>query len=88
MISTSITDVVNPYGVNKLVTIADTPEDFIRGIESVLATHDKSKWIEAVDTFLADNSWDNTWKKMLHHIISTYNEKHITNQKTKEQAYV
>ena len=88
VVSTSITDVVNPYGVNKLVSIADTPEDFISSIESVLAISDKSKWLEAVDSFLADNSWDNTWKKMLHHMIATYNEKHITNQKTKEQAYV
>jgi UDP-galactopyranose mutase len=88
VISTSITDVVNPYGTNKLVTIADTPEEFITGIESVLTQKDKTKWLEDVDNFLADNSWDNTWKKMLHHIIATYNEKHITNLKTKEQAYV
>ena len=88
VISTSITDVVNPYGVKKLVSIADTPEDFINCVESILTMNDKSKWLESVDAFLADNSWDNTWKKMLHHIIATYNEKHITNQKTKEQAYV
>lgn len=88
VISTSITDVVNPYGVNKLVSIADTPEDFITNIENILAEENKAKWLEEVDAFLADNSWDNTWKKMLHHIIATYNEKHITNQKVKEQAYV
>ena len=88
VISTSITDVVNPYGINKLVCIADTPEEFITCIESELNNTDKSKWLEKVDAFLADNSWDNTWKKMLHHIIATYNEKHITNLKTKEQAYV
>ena len=76
------------YGINKLICIADTPEDFITGIESILASTDKTKWLEEVDAFLADNSWDNTWKKMLHHIIVTHNEKYITNQKTKEQAYV
>ena len=88
VISTSITDVVNPYGVKNLVHIADTPADFINCVESTLATHDRKAWLKDVDAFLADNSWDNTWKKMLHHIIATYNEKHITNQKTKEQAYV
>ena len=88
VISTSITDVVNPYGVKKLVQIADTSTDFINCIESTLATQDRKTWLKEVDAFLADNSWDNTWKKMLHHIIATYNEKHITNQKTKEQAYV
>lgn len=88
VVSTSITDVVNPYGVNNLVSIADTPGEFITCIQSELSKSDKSKWLEHVDDFLSDNSWDNTWKKMLHHIIATYNEKHITNQKTKEQAYV
>ena len=88
VISTSITDVVQPYGVNKLVSIADSPDEFITAIDMILAQEDTSKWMEQVDAFLADNSWDNTWKKMLHHIIATYNEKHITNQKTKEQAYV
>ena len=88
VISTSIADVVNPYGLNQLVFIADTPEEFIKCIQTELSRKDKSKWLEKVDVFLADNSWDNTWKKMLHHIIATYNEKHITNQKTKEQAYV
>lgn len=88
VISTSITDVVNPYGINKLVNIADTPEQFITAIESILGQDDNSKWLAEVDEFLGDNSWDNTWKKMLHNIIATFNEKHITNQKTKEQAYV
>jgi glycosyltransferase involved in cell wall biosynthesis len=88
VVSTSITDVINPYGYKKLVYIADTPEEFIISIEKELNRTDKVTWLEEVDAFLSDNSWDNTWKKMLHHIIATYNEKHITNQKTKEQAYV
>ncbi|MBC7829189.1 MAG: glycosyltransferase family 1 protein [Chitinophagaceae bacterium] len=88
VISTSITDVVNPYGINKMVAIADTPEEFISCIEDELSKPDKSKWLEKVDEFLSDNSWDNTWKKMLHQIIATYNRKHIANQNTKEQVYV
>jgi UDP-galactopyranose mutase len=88
VISTSITDVINPYGNKNLVCIADTAEEFISCIEEELSRTDRAKWLDEVDAFLADNSWDNTWKKMLHHIIATYNEKHITNQKTKEQAYV
>ena len=88
VISTSITDVVNPFGINELVNIADTSEEFIARAELELAQTDKSKWLERVDAFLADNSWDTTWKKMLHHIVTTYIEKHNNNQKTKEQAYV
>lgn len=88
VVSTSITDVVNPYGINNLVSIADDAEQFIKSIESALNLTDKSAWLEKVDAFLADNSWDITWKKMLHHIIATYNKKYIFNSITKEQAYV
>ena len=88
VISTSITDVITPYGDNNLVAIADTAEEFIEAAEKQLQRAGYNEWLRKVDEFLADNSWDNTWKKMLHHIIATYNEKHINNQKTKEQAYV
>ena len=41
VISTSITDVVNPYGINKLVHIADTADDFIRAAEKELNRKDR-----------------------------------------------
>jgi UDP-galactopyranose mutase len=64
VISTSISDVINPYGQNKLVHIADTAHDFIMMAEKELDKTDKSEWINSVDNFLADNSWDNTWLNM------------------------
>jgi UDP-galactopyranose mutase len=65
VVSTSITDVVRPYGVQKLVRIADTPPDFIQAIELAL-THDANDrdWKIRVDSALAQNSWDLTHKRM------------------------
>ena len=65
VISTSITDVVRPYGENGLVEIADTPEDFIRAAERLLGGEkDRANWLKQVDTFLSQMSWDTTWAEM------------------------
>jgi glycosyltransferase involved in cell wall biosynthesis len=65
VISTSITDVVRPYGEKGLVEIADTPEEFCAAAERLLASdNDRSEWLETVDKFLADMSWDTTWSQM------------------------
>jgi UDP-galactopyranose mutase len=65
VVSTSITDVVRPYGVQKLVRIADTPQDFVEAIELAL-TRDGAdlEWRNRVDVMLAQNSWDLTHKRM------------------------
>ena len=64
VISSSIHDVVNPYGNERLVHIADTPEQFIEAAENELAKVDKTEWLSRVDLFLLENSWDNTWSRM------------------------
>lgn len=65
VISTSVRDVVRPYGDLQLVKIADTPEDFIRAAENIFANaNDNSEWIASVDDFLKDISWDKTWEQM------------------------
>ena len=95
VISTSIVDVVNPYGVNNLVHIADTADEFIAAAETELNKTDKKEWLEKTDKFLADNSWDNTWSKMKQHITDTKNAKFngignniINNLNNKEEVYV
>lgn len=61
VVSTSIRDVVRPYGKEKLVAIADTPEDFVKAAESVLAqATENGNWLSRVDDFLAQTSWDKT----------------------------
>ena len=65
VISTSITDVVRPYGEQGLVDIADTAGELIAAAERVLAPdYDRSQWLKRVDSFLAGTSWDQTWSEM------------------------
>jgi UDP-galactopyranose mutase len=63
VVSTSIRDVVRPYGELGLVRIADTPEDFVRACEAALA-EDRASWLPRVDAHLATMSWDITWSQM------------------------
>jgi UDP-galactopyranose mutase len=64
VISTSIRDVVRPYGELKLVEIADTPDDFIRAAEKILSNPHDSEWLARVDAFIGNLSWDQTWNQM------------------------
>ena len=64
VISTSIRDVVRPYGEMKLVSVADTPDEFISAAEKILSRSNKEEWLARVDAFLANMSWDKTWKQM------------------------
>lgn len=68
VISTPIRDVVRPYGDNKLVHIASTPEEFIACAEKELKKRGRKTWLSKVDAFLAGNSWDRTWSQMVRHI--------------------
>jgi UDP-galactopyranose mutase len=65
VVSTPIADVIKPYGKLDLVRIARTPEEFIAAIEQSLKPEATSnKWLQRVDQFLADISWDQTWAEM------------------------
>jgi UDP-galactopyranose mutase len=65
VISTSIRDVVRPYGKLGLVEIADTADEFIRAAEKILASsNEEDERLAKVDSFLADMSWDSTWEQM------------------------
>nr|WP_242021753.1 glycosyltransferase [Trichocoleus sp. FACHB-90] len=65
VVSTSIRDVVRPYGDMGLVQIADTVPDFVAAVETALNQSQESEWLNKVDEFLADNSWDSTWGSMM-----------------------
>ncbi|MBD0267630.1 MAG: glycosyltransferase family 1 protein [Cyanobacteria bacterium Co-bin8] len=65
VVSTSIRDVVRPYGQQNLVHIADTVEEFVAAAEQALdQARQDSSWLQQVDTFLANTSWDKTWAQM------------------------
>jgi UDP-galactopyranose mutase len=66
VVSTSIRDVVRPYGELGLVRIADNAADFIKAAAEIGMDEraDDETWLARVDEFLAKNSWDKTWGAM------------------------
>lgn len=77
VISTPIHDVVNPYGTEGLIGIADTAEEFIEIAEHDLVEKSDSLWLGKVDRFLSTISWDKTWKSMETHIDQILKDKHL-----------
>jgi len=63
VVSTSIHDVVHPYGDVGFIRIADRAEDFVAAIDAALKGR-PPEWLELVDQFLSTNSWDSTWNRM------------------------
>jgi UDP-galactopyranose mutase len=70
VVSTSIRDVVRPYGEMGLVRIADNAADFIRAAAEIGMDEpaEDAAWLARVDEHLAKNSWDITWARMAGHI--------------------
>jgi len=62
VVSTSIGDVVEPYGRQGFVTIADTVAATVRAMDA--AIRGARPALAAVDTFLGRGSWDETWSAM------------------------
>jgi UDP-galactopyranose mutase len=83
VISTSITDVVTPYGKQGLVHIADTANEFIEAAEKIFNDKNKDEWMRKVDTFLSNISWNKTWNRMSLLIDEALQKKTITNNKSK-----
>lgn len=65
VISSPITDVINPYGKEELVYIASNSNEFITAASEILQQKDRSQWLQKTDAFLANISWDQTWKEMV-----------------------
>ncbi|RZA24273.1 MAG: glycosyltransferase family 1 protein, partial [Proteobacteria bacterium] len=64
VISTSIHDVVKPYGELGLAAIADNADSFIQAAEAMLEDGPLPAWQQKVERFLATNSWDKTFQAM------------------------
>jgi UDP-galactopyranose mutase len=63
VVSTSIRDVVRPYGQQGLVRIADDVPEFVRACTAALA-EDPAKRMTQADAFLRRTSWDGTWTQI------------------------
>jgi UDP-galactopyranose mutase len=64
VVSTPITDVVEPYGTKQLVEIAETAEQFVESIEKAMSARNSPDRLARVDRFLSRMSWDLTWEQM------------------------
>jgi UDP-galactopyranose mutase len=62
VVSTSIRDVVSPYGERGLVYIADTVPDMVRACNAALREPGEFRRLRA-DAFLSGMSWDRTWSR-------------------------
>jgi UDP-galactopyranose mutase len=72
VISTSIRDVVRPYGDLGLVRIANTADEFVIAAEKAMQEDTAALgWLNQVDTFLEQISWDRTWSSMMKLLDST-----------------
>ncbi|MBD2744493.1 glycosyltransferase family 1 protein [Coleofasciculus sp. FACHB-1120] len=81
VVSTSIRDVVRPYGEMGLVQIADTVADFVAAAEAAVEqNYDRSAWLSQVDAFLAQNSWDSTWARMMQLIEGVMNDTSVSQE--------
>ncbi|MVN78235.1 glycosyltransferase [Hymenobacter sp. HMF4947] len=65
VVSTSIRDVVRPYGELNLVQIADDPREFGQAIATALEQGKDADWRTRTDDYLATISWDLTWQNMV-----------------------
>lgn len=66
VVSTSIRDVVRPYGKLGLVRIADDAAEFVKAAAEIGMDErvNDDVWLARVDEFLAKISWDRTWNEM------------------------
>jgi glycosyltransferase involved in cell wall biosynthesis len=88
VISTPIIDVLRQYGRNGLVNIAGTPEEFVRVASLELENTDRDEWLQHVNEFLSQNSWDKTWQRMMYLITRKLNDKAKRMTNVKEKIYV
>lgn len=84
VVSTPITDIVNPYGQQHLVSVADNAQSFINAIEYWLACPSYDNWLSQVDSFLRDTSWDNTCSQMTKLMALTLTSRNTINHLKKD----
>ncbi|MEO6287625.1 MAG: glycosyltransferase family 1 protein [Dyadobacter sp.] len=65
VVSTAIRDVVHPYEQMGLVSIGSDAETFISAIKYELKKSEDRQLLQAVDEFLSDKSWEDTFTAMV-----------------------
>lgn len=72
VVSTPIQDIINPYGSNNLVSIANNNSSFIEAVSFWLNCKNKNEWLSKADEFLVTMSWDITFANMVENMSQTY----------------
>jgi glycosyltransferase involved in cell wall biosynthesis len=90
VISSPISDVIRPFGISGLVSIAGTANEFIKVAEELLAADEeaKSAWMYKVDHYLAGQSWDKTWGEMMGLIATLLSKKAQQSPKHLQEAWL
>jgi hypothetical protein len=65
VVSSAIRDVVAPYQQMGLVSIGSDVDSFVQAIENELKNANNQHWLNRVDAFLADKSWEDTFSSMV-----------------------
>jgi UDP-galactopyranose mutase len=65
VVSTSIRDVVRPYGQNGLARIADSVPECVEACAAAMAEN-RDERRRVADAFLRQTSWDGTWTRISH----------------------
>ena len=86
VISSAISDVVYPYGIESLVHIYTSSDEFISQVSQELAIVDKQKWLQKVDKFLENISWDYTCEQMSKIIADDMSIKKINSKNSKQNV--
>lgn len=74
VVSTAIRDVIQPYGVKKLVHICKDKDEFIKSIASELTNKNRKQWEIDVASFIKTISWDHTFNHMHQLIVQTLHQ--------------
>jgi UDP-galactopyranose mutase len=77
IVSTSIRDVVRPYGHAGLVRIADEPREFVAACSAAMA-EDPVARVTLGNAFLRQTSWDGTWSqisRLMDEVASPYDSR-------------
>jgi UDP-galactopyranose mutase len=86
VISTSVRDVVRPYGDLGLVKIADNAQAFETAAHYLMSTEfNRNAWLRQVDETISYHSWDSTWSRMMQ-LLNLVLRSHYSKNATLEPA--
>ncbi len=85
VVSTPIADVVQPYGSEGLVEIAEDAEAVVAHAEKLLRRK-RSPWLKSADAFLDGMSWDDTWAGMRRQLDAFIPDRNTLDRRTNAEA--